>query len=95
MGNKDQLFEKMDLIIEKLNMLLQATISAKPIPSDIQGETQVDVLKLCDLENSPEDMMKKLKKSRTAIDNALLKLRKMDAIKSHNSGNKIVYMRLK
>jgi hypothetical protein len=54
----------------------------------------LEILKLCDGENSVIDMVNKLKKDRQLIDNALSKLRGEQLIKSVEKGDKNVYVRL-
>ncbi|MGD0035880.1 MAG: hypothetical protein ABSC53_01125 [Bacteroidota bacterium] len=54
----------------------------------------LEILKLCDGENSVVDMVATLKKDRQLIDNALSKLRSQQIIKSIDKGDKKVYVRL-
>lgn len=59
------------------------------------GGLPLQVMELCDFDHSVQDMMKKLKKSRPVIDNALSKLRKDGFIKSMIKDDKTVYIRLR
>lgn len=54
----------------------------------------IEILKLADAENTVEDIMKKLKKTRPVIDNTISKLRSMGLIKSISKNNKTYYIRL-
>ncbi len=61
----------------------------------IQKGTQLDVLKLCDLRYTQQEMASKLKKTKKAIERAIENLNSRDLIRSVKKGNRTVYLRLK
>jgi hypothetical protein len=61
---------------------------------DFKG-IKLDVIKLCDYNNTIQDMMKKLSKPRQRIDDSLSILRKEGFIKTIKKGDDNVYIRLK
>ncbi|MBU0529146.1 hypothetical protein KKF86_05240 [bacterium] len=87
--------EKLDIIIEKMDLLIQILTSKSQIPEDVTGKTQIDILELCNMENSPSEMMQKLNLSKKSVEMALSRLRKNNIIKSIKTKNKTVYLRLK
>ena len=54
----------------------------------------VEILRLADADNTVEDIMKKLKKSRPVVDNTISKLRALGLIKSISKDSKTYYIRL-
>lgn len=81
-------------IVERLDVLISLTIP-RFIESNYQEKgVQVDILKLCDFENTSDDMARKLKKSRNRIDVNLSKLRSKGLIKSVLKNGTTVYVRL-
>jgi len=82
-------------IIDRMDAIL--TLLIPPFDKnkyDLKG-ISLEVLRLCDYEHTVNDMVKKTKKSRPQIDNALSKLRKEGYIKTIVKGGNNVYLRLK
>lgn len=89
---KDQLSE----ISEKLDIIISLMIPPFSKESyELKGETQLAVLKLCDLNHTQDDMTKKLQKTKKSISRAIEKLTENDLIKSIRKEDKVVYLRLK
>lgn len=83
------------VILEKLDIIISLMIpSFSNNNHDLKG-LALDVLKLCDYENTVTDMVKKLRKGRPQIDNSLSKLRGMGLIKTVQKNESTVYVRLK
>jgi hypothetical protein len=82
-----ELSDRLDIII---SLLIPKYVESK---YETKG-LSLEILKLCDCENTVSDMMAKLKKPRQAIDNVLSKLRSDQIIKSIEKGDKKVYVRL-
>ena len=83
--------EKMEEIVVRLNMLIE--LSMPPLKTEGLGKTEVKVLEMCDMQNTAKDMMKKLRKTRNAIDGALHNLRTKRLIRSIKVGKKTYYVR--
>lgn len=79
---------RLDVIIS----LLLPTFDEKKY--DFKG-IKLEVLKLCDFGHTVADMVKQLKKPRTAIDKSLSGLRKEGYIRTIVKGSDNVYIRLK
>jgi DNA-binding transcriptional ArsR family regulator len=87
----DTLLQK---IIERLDALVAINMpNADAIGSEMRG-LPGEVYKLCDFENTVEDMVRKLGKSRNQIDVTLSKLRSRGLIKSVQKDNKTCYVRI-
>lgn len=86
--NNTDVLEKLDVII---SLMIPTFIESN---YDMKG-LSLQVLKLCNYENTVQDMVKKLKKSRPQIDNSLSKLRTEGYIKTIVKNNLTVYVRLK
>jgi len=85
--NEKDLMDRLDIII---SLLIPKYDESK---YNVKG-LSLEILKLCDGENSVVDMVATLKKDRQLIDNALSKLRSQQIIKSIDKGDKKVYVRL-
>ena len=83
-----QLIERMDILI---------TLNIPPYNSEKYpiGGFAAEVLKLCDAENTAEDIVKKTGKKRNQVDVNLSKLRGMGLIKSITKNNRVFYLRIK
>ena len=82
-------------LLEKLDTIISLMIPRFDVSHyDLKG-LPLEVLKLCDYDNTVQDMIKKLKKGRGQIDNSLSKLRAKGLIKSINKNDTTVYVRLK
>jgi hypothetical protein len=57
--------------------------------------TQTDVLKLCDLRYTQQEMATKLKKTKKSVSKAIEKLNSKNLIKSVKKNDRVVYLRLK
>ena len=82
-----QLIERMDILIS-LN-----------VPPHREGASPVkgvaeEILKLCNAENTANDMVKKTGKKRNQVDVTLSKLRSQGLIKSIMKDNNVYYVRL-
>ncbi len=62
---------------------------------DIKKGTQTEVLKLCDLQYTQQEMATKLKNTKKAVQKAIEKLTAKNLIKSVKLGNRTVYLRLR
>ena len=62
---------------------------------DFKDGTQMDVLELCDLNYTQQDMSDKLKKTKKAIEKAIEKLKSKNLIRTVKRNNRNVYLRLK
>lgn len=85
----EEINEKMDIII---------SLMIPPFSEDryeLKGETQLKVLKLCDLKHTQQDMVKKLGKTKKSISRAIEELSKKNLIRSVHKEDKFVYLRLK
>lgn len=85
--NNQEVVERLDILI---SLMIPKFESAR---YQIKG-LGLDILKLCDAEHPVEDMMKRLKKPRTTIDQTLSKLRLQGFIKSISKNSKTFYIRL-
>ncbi|MCK4590074.1 MAG: hypothetical protein KAT77_06530 [Nanoarchaeota archaeon] len=61
----------------------------------LQKGTQLDVLKLCDLQYTQQEIASKIKKTKKAVARAIENLSARGLIKSIKKGNRTVYLRLK
>jgi Fic family protein len=82
-------------LIERIDILVSLNI-----PPYSEGKYPVkgianDLLKLCDAENTAQDMVKKTGKTRNQIDVNLTKLRNKGLIRSVTKDKKTYYVRLK
>jgi len=81
-------------VIERLDILISLLLPKyDEIKYPIKG-LGVEILRLADADNTVEDMMKKLKKTRPVIDNTISKLRSLGLIKSISKNSKTYYIRL-
>ena len=83
--------ERLEAIVDRLNILIE--LSVPPPKTEGMGKTEAKVLELCDMKNTVDDMMKKLKKTRNVIDVRLHSLRKKGLIRSIKLGKKTYYVR--
>jgi predicted transcriptional regulator len=84
----EEIVERLDIVI---SLLIPPYEEAK---YPIKG-LALEILQLCDLQNSSTDIVKKLKKPRTAIDNNLSKLRALGLIRSVPKNSGTYHMRLR
>jgi len=82
-------------IVERLEVLI--TLMIPPFNEGKYQEKglQLDILRVCDFENTVEDMERKLKKSRNIINVNLSRLRSKGLIRSASKDGSIVYLRLR
>jgi DNA-binding MarR family transcriptional regulator len=90
----------MEKILEEISEKLDIIISLMIPPFseekyDLKGDTQLAVLKLCDLNHTQKDISKKLGKTKKSIERAIQKLMAANLIKSVHKDNEVVYLRLK
>jgi hypothetical protein len=85
--NTPEVIERLDILISLL--LPKYDESIYPVKG-----LGVEILRLADADNTVEDMVKKLKKTRPVIDNTISKLRSLGLIKSISKNNKTYYIRL-
>lgn len=85
--NNQELVERLDILIT----LMLPKFEEQKYP--VKG-LAVDILRLADSEHTVDDMLKKLKKSRPSVDNAISKLRSLGLIKSVFKNGKTFYIRL-
>jgi hypothetical protein len=81
-------------ITNRLDIIISLLIPKYDVPKYNTKGLSLEILKLCDCENSVNDMVIKLKKPRQTIDNILSKLRREQLIKSIEKNDKNVYVRL-
>ncbi len=87
---------KFEDIKEQLDIIISLMIP--PFSKDkynLREGTQMEVLKLCDLNYTSQDMTNKLKKTQKAIDMALDKLKSKNLIRTVKRNNKNIYLRVK
>ena len=90
------MMDKIEDIKEQLDIIISLMIPQfSKDKYDLKEGTQLDVLELCDLSNTQQDMVEKLKKTRKAIEMSIEKLKKKNLIKSIKRKDKTVYLRLK
>ena len=82
-------------IVERLDVLISLMIPSFDSSKYEERGVQLDVLELCNFENTVEDMVKKLKKTRNRIDVNLSKLRSKGLIRSVPKNDKTVYVRIR
>ncbi len=86
-SNKPEIVERLDILISlMIPRFSRDNYELKGLP--------LDVLELCNAENTVENMVKALKKTRPLIDNALSKLRSQGLVKSISKNSKTYYIRL-
>lgn len=90
-----KLLEKLDEIVDRLNLLVELAIPPLNIEGLKLGPVEKNVLELCDMKHTRQEMASKLKKSLDVIDHRLSKLKKKGLIKSVKIGEEIFYLRLK
>jgi hypothetical protein len=83
--------EKLGQIVDRLNMLIE--LSVPPPKTEGLSKTEAKVLEMCDMKNTANDMMKKLQKTRNAIDITLHNLRSKGLIRSIKVGKKTYHVR--
>lgn len=81
-------------IIERLDILISLNIPPFKEEEYPKGFA-IDLLKLCDGENTTHDIVKKTGKSRNQVDVTLNKLRNLNLIKSISKDNKTYHIRVK
>jgi DNA-binding transcriptional ArsR family regulator len=82
-------------IIERMDTIVSLLIPAFDATNYSVKGLKLDILRLCDYEHTVQDIVKKLKKSKSQIENELSNLRALDLIKSLVKDKKTVYARLK
>jgi len=87
--------EKLDEIVERLNILVDLSVPPLNIEGLKLGEVERQILELCDLKNTREDMASKLGKNLKHIDKTLTGLRNKGLIRSLKIAGKTCYIRLK
>lgn len=85
--NNQEVIERLDILISL--MLPKFDESRYPVKG-----LALDILQLADAEHTVEEMIKKLKKKRPLIDNAISKLRGLGLLKSISKNGKTYYIRL-
>ncbi|TKJ17580.1 hypothetical protein CEE44_03540 [Candidatus Woesearchaeota archaeon B3_Woes] len=82
-------------MIERMDILINLGIPPfSPEKYPVSG-LSCDILKLCNAENTVEDIIKKTGKNRNQVDVNLSKLRRLGLIKSITKDGKIYYLRIK
>jgi len=87
--------ERLDGLIERLDILVTLSVPPLNIEGLKLGEVEKQVLELCDLKNTREDMASKLRKNLKHIDKTLSGLRDKGLIRSLKTSGKTYYVRLK
>jgi len=90
---ENKTLEKLEAIVDRLDILIE--LSVPPPKTEGMGKTEAKVLELCDIKHTANDMMKKLKKTRTLIDVTLHNLRSKGFIRSVKVGKKTYHVRTK
>ncbi len=82
--------------IENLLFLIARTLASESPADELKlGSTQTAVLQLCNLENTREDMARKLRKTTNSIDVAINSLRKKITIHSVTISGSTYYLAVK
>jgi hypothetical protein len=81
-------------IVERLDVLISLLIPRFDSSKYQERGVQLDVPRLCDYENTADDMVRQLKKTRNRIDVNLSKLRAKGLIRSVTKNGQTVYVRL-
>ena len=89
---KDDLIKQ---LIGRLDVLIKLNIQSYSEENYPYTGLSAEILKLCDYENSRDDIMRKLNKTGKGIDPVITKLRKAGLILSVMKNNKTYYVRLK
>lgn len=87
------MLEKLDQIVERLNVLIELSIPEFHIEGLKLGSVEKTVLRLCDLKHTRKEIAKKTRKTENQIDVTLNSLRRKKLIKSLKIGNKTFYVR--
>lgn len=87
--------EALEQIIERLNILVELSVPPLNVEGLRLGKVEKQVLELCDLKNTREDMTNKLGKKITHIDKTLSGLRGKGLVRSLKIGDKTFYIRSK
>jgi len=90
-----KLLEKLDEVVDRLNLLVELTTSPPNIEGLKLGPVEKSVLELCDLRHTRQEMASKLKKSLDVIGQKLKTLREKRLVESVKFGEKTFYLRLK
>jgi len=89
------LLEKLDEISGLMNLLVELSVPPLNIERLRLGKTEKDVLTLCNLRYTQQDMKTKLAKKSSHISKTLTGLRKKGLIKTVKLGKRTCYVRMK
>jgi DNA-binding transcriptional ArsR family regulator len=85
--------ERLSQIVERLNILIELSVLPLKIEGLEIGKADLEVLELCNMKNTTEDMARKLKKNRNAIGQALHRLKEKGLVRSIKIGDKTYHVR--
>jgi predicted ArsR family transcriptional regulator len=90
----DQVVERLDGVIERLDLLIALAIPAVGPEADLLGKVERAVLELCDMRNTADQIANRIGKNKHHVEVALSQLRKKGLVTTVRSGTRVVHARV-